>query len=88
MMVVMMAVVVMMVMVVVMVMMLLLLLLLSLFGVTRLVGTASAGVGLVLCAKEIIQDVNDGGDVPLWLTIGVLEGGVQSTCKSDIIESP
>ena len=79
--------VVMMVMVVVMVMMLLLLLS-SLFGVARLIGTASAWVGLVLCAKKIIQDVNDGGDVPLWLTIGVLEGGVQSTCKSDIIESP
>ena len=68
------------VMVVMMVMMLLLLLLLSLLGVASFVGTASARVGLVLCAKEIIQDVNDGGDVPLWLTIGVLEGGVQSTC--------
>ena len=68
------------VMVVMMVMMLLLLLLLSLLGVASFVGTASAWVGLVLCAKEIIQDVNDGGDVPLWLTIGVLEGGVQSTC--------
>ena len=67
---------------------LLLMLLLCCFGgsavLTRCSATgwwASAGIGLVLCAKEVVKDVNDSGDIPFGLTIGVLEGWVQRSCK-------
>ena len=66
----------------------LLLLLLCCFGgsavLTRCSATgwwASAGIGLVLCAKEVVKDVNDSGDIPFGLTIGVLEGWVQRSCN-------
>ena len=69
-------------------MLLLLLLLLCCFGgsavLTRCSATgwwASAGIGLVLCAKEVVKDVNDSGDIPFGLTIGVLEGWVQRSCN-------
>ena len=68
----------------------LLLLLLCCFGgsavLTRCSATgwwASAGIGLVLCAKEVVKDVNDSGDIPFGLTIGVLEGWVQRSCKNE-----
>ena len=69
---------------------LLLMLLLCCFGgsavLTRCSATgwwASAGIGLVLCAKEVVKDVNDSGDIPFGLTIGVLEGWVQRSCKNE-----
>ena len=34
-----------------------------------------------MCAKEVVKDVNDSGDIPFGLTIGVLEGWVQRSCN-------
>lgn len=38
-------------------------------------------VVLVLRAQQVVEDVDDGGDVPLRLTVAVLQGGVQSACN-------
>lgn len=37
----------------------------------------SAAVGLVLGAQQVVQDVDDGRDVPLGLPVGILEGRVE-----------
>ena len=36
-------------------------------------------VVLVLRAQKVVQDVDDGGDVPLWLAVPVLQGRVQGS---------
>ena len=38
-------------------------------------------VVLVLRAQKVVQDVDDGGDVPLWLAVPVLQGRVQGSWK-------
>lgn len=38
---------------------------------------------LVLGAEQIIEYVDDGGDVALWLAVAILEGRVQGTWKKE-----
>lgn len=46
--------------------------------VVMVVGAAGpAAVGLVLGTQQVVQDVDDGSDVPLGLPVAVLQGGVQ-----------
>ena len=40
-------------------------------------GGGGGAVRLVLRAQQVVQDVDNGGDVPLGLAVGVLEGGVE-----------
>lgn len=42
-------------------------------------------VVLVLRAQQVVQDVDDGGDVPLGLAVPVLQGGVQGSWKKQKI---
>ena len=38
-------------------------------------------VVLVLRAQKVVQDVDDGGDVSLWLAVAILERWVQGSWK-------
>ena len=73
-------------MVVVMVIMMVMMLATSGSSLTRFASSSrglasAAGVVLVLRTEKVIQDVNDGGDVPLGLAVGVLQGRIQRAGK-------
>ena len=40
-------------------------------------------VVLVLRAEEVVEDVDDGGDVPLGLPVTILESWVQGACQRE-----
>ena len=40
-------------------------------------GRAAAAVGLVLRAQQVVENVDNGGDVALGLTVAVLQRGVE-----------
>ena len=46
---------------------------------------AGAAVRLVLGAQQVVQDVNDRGDIPLRLTVGVLKpfNQIKNNTKKD-----
>ena len=45
------------------------------------------GVGLELGAQQVVQDVHDGGDVPLGLPVGVLQRGVEGAAEGAAIDA-
>ena len=49
----------------------------SMMGAARAARAAASAVSLVLGAQQVIQDVNNGGNVTLRLTVGVLKCWVQ-----------
>ena len=48
---------------------------------------AGAAVGLVLGAQQVVEDVDDGGDVPLGLAISVLQGWVEGAGEGSAVHS-
>ena len=50
-------------------------------GIFVAIATPLTLVGLILGTEQVVQDVDDGRDVPLGLTITILEGRVESTWK-------
>ena len=44
-------------------------------------GAGGGGVGLELRAQQVVEDVHNGGDVPLGLPVGVLQRGVEGPAE-------
>ena len=50
-------------------------------------GGGGGGVGLELGAQQVVEDVHDGGDVPLGLPVGVLQRGVEGAAEGAAVDA-